>query len=393
MSSTCDRVLVPLTADSAQHRILLPATVLATWFKAPIQLVCDDRDRLPEYQTLAGSLGTALEPVLCLGEQPIDGLVSHAHSTAPSIIVTEASLPGLRIAAKSTQPVLLAADHPANRLPAGPLVVEITGRESDLDALALAAAVGSSLEEPIRLVVGPGADGWDASVEDATEDAQQRLIDMGCEVGIDRVDDAGHPLVLIGRSRNATAVVVPQQRLEEAGLVEQALKLGVNVLVAPTQNAERGRAAPFGVDLRQPVASPPDGATLAVLDRETCQDLLESHSIARLGYVEAGWPTVVPINYRMNRGDLFIRTLAGGKLRAAERRDAACLELDGYDEKLRTGWSVVAHGRLEVIGDGATLRQAWDNDPQPWVASDGWQWLRFVPITISGREVLPGEGT
>jgi hypothetical protein len=273
-------------------------------------------------------------------------------------------------------------------------VVEITGHDGDLDALALAAALSMALEEPIQLVVGPVVDDGGLPQEDAVNEAQQRLTDMGCEVGVDRVDDTEpHPLVAIGHSRNATAVVVPQRQLHEAGIVEQALKLGVNVLVAPAPGDGGGRAAPFRIDLRRPVDHTPEGATLEILDREACREILESHSIARLGYVEAGWPTVVPINYRMDGGDLFIRTLAGGKLRAAERQDTVCVELDGYDETLRTGWSVVAHGRLEVIGDGATLRQAWDNDPQPWVAADGWQWLRFVPITISGREVLPGEGT
>lgn len=393
MTSVCQRVLVPLTAESDQQRVLLPATVFARWFSAPVQLICDDIAALPGYQSLAAGLGTATEPVLCLDEKPIDGLIAHAHSQAPSLIITEASLRGLRLAARSTQPVLLAADRFPHRLPVGPFVVELTNEEGDTDALALAAVLAKALEESIRLVVDPKYRQTPEREHRWVDDAADRLQKMGNDVGIDEIETKDpHAIVIAGRTRNATAIVVPQARLSEPGMIEYALQEGVNVLIAPSGNGEAGRAAPFSVDLSRQQHTPPDGAELGLLDRHQCVEMLESHTMARLGYVDDGWPTVVPINYRTSNGDIYIRSLAGGKLRAAERQDTVCLELDGYDEQLRSGWSVVAHGVLEVISDATALSDAWHNDPEPWVAANDWQWLRMVPFSLSGRQVLPGEG-
>jgi nitroimidazol reductase NimA-like FMN-containing flavoprotein (pyridoxamine 5'-phosphate oxidase superfamily) len=110
--------------------------------------------------------------------------------------------------------------------------------------------------------------------------------------------------------------------------------------------------------------------------------------VGRLGYVDQGWPTVVPVNYSTVKGDVFIRTLEGAKLSAAKRSDVVCLEIDEIDEFSRDGWSVVVHGRLEVITDPSALRMAWEHDPEPFVANERWHWLRLMPFSFSGRRVV-----
>lgn len=388
------RLLLPLGPEVDQARVLMPTTLLSSWFDTAVQILCSDEDDLETYQILAAGLGAPIEPVTMLEEPMIEGLVAFAHGLAPSLIVVEPTPHGMAIAAESTEPVFLVAENIGHRMPVGPLVAEITGGPGDLDALALTAALAKALKEPVRLVVGTDSTAADdgPSSADRLADAEARLRQMGCEVGVDSLRAHGlHPLVLVGRTREATAMIISQDRLSEPGLVERACAQGVNVVVAPVPRAGAGRAAPFEVNLGLARDAAPSGATLQVLDRTECMDRLQRHTVARLGYVDAGWPTIVPINYRLHGGDIFIRSLAGGKLRAAEREDTVCLELDGYEEALRTGWSVVAHGNLELITDGATLREAWVNDPQPWVASEEWQWLRMVPFSVSGREVWPSS--
>jgi hypothetical protein len=421
MTPPFQRLLLPLGPTVDQEQVLLPATVLSTWLDVPLQILCEDPEYLPRYRALVGGLGIAVEPVLCLEEPFTAGVVAHANANGPSLIITTPDADGLALAKRSSQPVLITADRTSQRLPVGPLVVEVTGDEQDLDALALSAVLSPALGEPIRLIVGTTAgtpstastpsttsmttatmstatrttvDG-PSSLADYAAAAEQRLTEMGCEVGVDALRAHGlHPLVLVGRTRSATAMVIPANRLDEPGLIERATTQGVNVIVAPPVDGDAGRPPPFRMNLDRPVDHRSDGADLQVLDRDECMARLERHTVARIGYVDTGWPTVVPVNYRVQGGDIYMRSLAGAKLKAAERGDTVCLELDGYDEALRTGWSVIAHGALEVIHDAATLRQAWTNDPHPWVAAPQWRWLRMVPFSVSGRTVAPGtEGT
>ncbi len=425
MTSSFQRLLLPLGQDVDQERVLSPATVLASWFGASIQIVCGDPALVSDHQRLAAGLGVPVEPVVELDGLTVEGLAAHANANEQTLIIAEASEFGLELAAGSSRPVFLVPGRPANqsdsdglgsaersmvrRLPLGPLAVQITGSDDDLDALALAAVVAPVLEESIRLVVD--GDGSDDACSDKVRSgevrsdhvcshrareqyaaaAEQRLVAMGLEVGIDALGtDERHPLVLLGRTRACTAVIIPRSRIDEPGLIEAARAGGVNVMVAATPDPDSGRPAPFALDLSRPIARPSEGAEVSELDRGECLSKLGRHTLARIGYVDDGWPTVVPVNYRYDGPDIFIRSLGGGKLRAAEREDVVCLELDGYDEQLRTGWSIIVHGKIEVIHDAATLRQAWDEDPTPWIASDRWHWLRLVPFSIAGRMVEPG---
>ncbi len=384
--ATVNRILLPLGPGIDQARLLVPATILGSWLDAPLQIVCTDDESVSEYQAMAAGLGVSVAPVLSVEAPLATGVAGLDDGSGSSLVVAEPSPEGRAIAAASTQPVFLVADDVRHRISLGPIATEITGRASDIDTLALTAALSKALEVSARLVISTGPD----DLSEALSDAEARLRQMGCDVGVDALRSHGlSSLVLVGRTRGATAVVIGQDRLDEPDLVERATRQGVNVLVATgsqPQSVPAARSAPED-DAHDAAAM---GAIPDVLDRQECLARLGRHSVARLGYLEEGWPTVVPVNYRLHGEDVFIRSLAGGKLRAAERGDTVCLELDDFDVQLRTGWSVLAHGTLEVIADPAVLREAWRNDPEPWVESDRWQWLRMQPFSLSGREVTPG---
>ncbi len=391
MQTRFQRILLPIATTGQYSHQLRAATIFASWFDAPLQLVCDDEMGLTGHQALASSLGVAVEPVLCLDDAYGPGLVATANAAGPSLIVASSTAAGRRLAAESGQPVFLAPDRLGHRMPVGPLVVEVGPDTVDQSALALTAVLAEAIGESVRLVVDGANHGRNgAAANDQAVAAEKRLRQMGCDVGVDVLDAEGLPsLVLAGRSRGATGAVIPSDRLNDDDLLEAAADAALGIFVAPSRDPKAGRPAPFDVDLSHPVDHAPAGARLQIMDRDECLARLKRHRVARIGYVEAGWPTVVPVNYRLHHGDIFIRSLAGAKLRVAERGDTVCLELDGYDEALRTGWSVIAHGNLEVIGDPAVLSEAWANDPEPWVASPDWRWLRLIPISITGREVWP----
>jgi nitroimidazol reductase NimA-like FMN-containing flavoprotein (pyridoxamine 5'-phosphate oxidase superfamily) len=107
------------------------------------------------------------------------------------------------------------------------------------------------------------------------------------------------------------------------------------------QVADRRRLAPTEDDTP---------GSLSRLTREQCLDRLRERRVGRLAYVaRAGVPDVVPVNYSLYDGDVLIRSGAGPKLQAAERRDVVALEVDDIDEDAHAGWSVVAVGRARRL--------------------------------------------
>ncbi|MEM7325069.1 MAG: pyridoxamine 5'-phosphate oxidase family protein [Actinomycetota bacterium] len=391
--STVRRVLVPLGPEQNHSYALLVANVLSTWLDASLQVVVGDDQDLGAAQALAFGLGVPVEPAVAVADPLGDDLVRLAEECAPSLVVIASGPKSIDYARRATQPVLLVGDVSRHRAPTGPLLVEITGDPADDDAAALAAVYAAALDQTIRLmaVVDVEGDELPTDIVSALAAQLRRLREMGCDVGIDAFRPHNLvPLVLVGRSRQATAIVIPGSRLEEHDLIAAAADKGVNVLVAPSNpSLDRPAAAATVVDHgRHLLRSQLDEMT----DQE-CLDHLRRHSVARLGYVEDGWPTVLPVNYRVAGEDVYIKTLEGGKLRAAERGDVVCLELDGVHEVLREGWSVVVHGTLEVIHDPSVLRDAWRNDPMPWVEAGNWRWLRLVPFQFGGRrlEAIPSQ--
>lgn len=131
------------------------------------------------------------------------------------------------------------------------------------------------------------------------------------------------------------------------------------------------------------------------LDEQRCRELLTDHGphVGRVAFAEDGdpdWPTVLPVNYTYHDGDIFFRTFVGSKLFAALRRQRVAFEVDEIDDVLRTGWSVVALGSLDVVQDPAAAA-AIDDTLESWAADHEEQLVRIAIEQLSGREVIgPG---
>lgn len=134
-----------------------------------------------------------------------------------------------------------------------------------------------------------------------------------------------------------------------------------------------------------------ESVQLEVLDRRTCLSLLGEGVIGRLAVVAGGAPHILPVNYVLAGEELMFRSGPGTKLRAAERAPA-CLEIDSFDAETRTGWSVVASGRLEEITEhqATLLAEAKRLPIEPWAGGPKLHWLRLIPSRITGRRVLAG---
>ena len=131
-----------------------------------------------------------------------------------------------------------------------------------------------------------------------------------------------------------------------------------------------------------------DHAGTEVLSKAECLALLATQPIGRLGFVEQGEVTILPVRFMMDEGQVVFRSAVGAKLDAALRWQAVAFEVDGWDSRDRTGWSVLVHGianevmnpeRLVTLGERGL--DEWVSGPQPMI------WIEVRPIEITGRRI------
>ncbi len=124
------------------------------------------------------------------------------------------------------------------------------------------------------------------------------------------------------------------------------------------------------------------------LSRDECLRLLASDEVGRLAVVSAGAAVILPVNYALDGEAVVIRTDPGTKLSDGPRARAS-FEIDHFDRTERTGWSVVATGRLEEVTpyQSAVYARIRALALAPWADGDKAHWLRLVPDHITGRRI------
>lgn len=131
---------------------------------------------------------------------------------------------------------------------------------------------------------------------------------------------------------------------------------------------------------------------IEVLGEDECLTLLARDQIGRLAVVDVTNPMIFPVNYVLDGRTIVFRTDPGTKLDQGQR-SGACFEIDSFDSATRSGWSVVATGRLEEIttfqSDALAGAKALPIDP--WAGGDKAHWMRLTPSRITGRRVGPAS--
>jgi uncharacterized protein len=136
------------------------------------------------------------------------------------------------------------------------------------------------------------------------------------------------------------------------------------------------------------VSTATDRHDLEVLPLAQCLALLRSRPLGRLAYLDAGAPTVVPVNHLVDGSSVVLRSFAGGKLDAAIVGHAVAFQLDDHDASRGTGWSVLVRGRADLIDDDEAVAR-YEDELDSWAMSDPTRasWIRIVPEEISGRRL------
>lgn len=135
------------------------------------------------------------------------------------------------------------------------------------------------------------------------------------------------------------------------------------------------------------------GATMEELSPEECYRLLRTQEVGRLGVNAEHHPIIVPVNYGVDGNTLVIRTHPGTMLAAAEHANVS-FEVDEIDQKTRSGWSVLARGQAEQVGEGhdaELVARTHAAGAQPWAPGEHGVWLRVIVHHVTGRRIVPGE--
>lgn len=90
-------------------------------------------------------------------------------------------------------------------------------------------------------------------------------------------------------------------------------------------------------------------------------------------------------------GAILFRTAPGTKLSAAANGAVVAFETDHYEPGDRSGWSVLAVGRSEVVHDLDVAFKVVDAGLEPFAGGVRTAIVRIEPELVSGRRIVHGQ--
>lgn len=127
---------------------------------------------------------------------------------------------------------------------------------------------------------------------------------------------------------------------------------------------------------------------LELLSEDEAHALLAQSEVGRIGITIGAMPAIFPVNYRLLDGAIVFRTAPGSKLSAAASGAVVAFEVDDYGVLDRSGWSVLAIGRAEVVADHDIIDRVNATGLQPFVDGTRTAIVRIEPTFVSGRRLV-----
>jgi nitroimidazol reductase NimA-like FMN-containing flavoprotein (pyridoxamine 5'-phosphate oxidase superfamily) len=97
---------------------------------------------------------------------------------------------------------------------------------------------------------------------------------------------------------------------------------------------------------------------------------------------------MLPVNYSVLDGNVYLRTGLHGSISDASTGDAVAFEADELDDRLSLGWSVVVLGLAEQVEDTTEVASLFRRMHEPWAPGSRPVLVRIVPTEITGRRFL-----
>ncbi len=125
---------------------------------------------------------------------------------------------------------------------------------------------------------------------------------------------------------------------------------------------------------------------LLPIETEDCWELLRSHEVGRVAFVNGNGPMIVPITYVVDDEGLLFRVAPYSSLGSSLRGAEVALEIDDIDYFTRSGWNVVVRGRTDVVDPEDLSPEA--TKPTPWASGQRTLYLRLTVSSVTGRRLL-----
>ncbi len=121
------------------------------------------------------------------------------------------------------------------------------------------------------------------------------------------------------------------------------------------------------------------------LDPDECLRLLSSARVGRLGFTAPTGPQVLPVNYTLLDGAIVLRTDLYSTIADGTRGTMVAFEVDELDDRLQSGWSVLAVGEAHHVEDHAEMADLFRRAGEPWAPGSRPLVARIVPSRVTGR--------
>jgi nitroimidazol reductase NimA-like FMN-containing flavoprotein (pyridoxamine 5'-phosphate oxidase superfamily) len=117
-----------------------------------------------------------------------------------------------------------------------------------------------------------------------------------------------------------------------------------------------------------------------------CLALLHDHTIGRVGWTSADGPQILPVTYVLRDGVIIFRTSPYGALAELREPRRVAFEVDEFDVRTRTGWSVLVQGAAAAAANPDELEGRWlQDEPIPWATGVRNLFIVVTPEHVSGR--------
>ena len=130
---------------------------------------------------------------------------------------------------------------------------------------------------------------------------------------------------------------------------------------------------------------------LAKLTEAEAVELLGTQEVGRLVFTRWALPAVVPVNFVLRGGAIWIWTASASSMWQAVRGSVVAFEVDQLDAATRSGWSVVVLGVAELVTRPEEIDGARRHGPEPWIPGRKEHLLRIPLKLVSGRRIVPGQ--
>ena len=139
--------------------------------------------------------------------------------------------------------------------------------------------------------------------------------------------------------------------------------------------------------MTSPSEERPSTSSFVEMSEAECKQLLAQHTAGRVGFMAGDGPQILPVTYQYRNGSVIFRTSPYGPLAGLVRRTSVAFEIDGIDEKSKSGWSVLVMGFADAMAHDYLLTSAWETGPVPWADGVRNLFIEITPRKISGRSV------